>query len=462
MHRKPAYPAVPAAASASNILDPSRVAHLFPPQMILQWFHQVDDGRVWRDRKLPRPVLFLGALLHALHGRGNFAHALDEAAQLLRPEALWPSVSAGSVNPARKRLDAEVLELGRRHIVGLYDEVGAPSPLPPFRVLCVDGTTFSVADSQANAVFGYPGCTKGLAGNPLLRVCFVMDAASHLFIEAVRAGYREASEQELGDLAMAMAMTAEPGVLFELDRGYYSVDRLRTIVGTGAHALCRVPRQVKLPVLKRLIDGSYLSFVRHNNASRTAPCGSYDDDLLLRVIEYDIVDRQGERRCFRLVTTVLDPKLLPARQAAQGYHLRWREELGIRELKWMKKRFAHPCFAGKSPEIAAQEFEAMLLAHASVRLLMAHAAKERGVDPTRLSLSGAIAVIGRFLHAAKTMPWNEALDLLVSELARQKLSKPNGRVCPRAIKCRRIKFPTRPRGSPCSRYPRLTLKLKRS
>jgi hypothetical protein len=199
MHRKPAYPAVPAAASASNILDPSRVAHLFPPQMILQWFHQVDDGRVWRDRKLPRPVLFLGALLHALHGRGNFAHALDEAAQLLRPEALWQSVSAGSVNPARKRLDAEVLELGRRHIVGLYDEVGAPSPLPPFRVLCVDGTTFSVADSQANAVFGYPGCTKGLAGNPLLRVCFVMDAASHLFIEAVRAGYREASEQELGD-----------------------------------------------------------------------------------------------------------------------------------------------------------------------------------------------------------------------------------------------------------------------
>ncbi|GIK53818.1 MAG: hypothetical protein BroJett014_27910 [Planctomycetota bacterium] len=461
MHRKPAYPAIPSAASVSdsNILDPSRVAHLFPPQLILQWFHQADHDRLWRDRRLPRPVLFLGALLHALHGRGNFAHALDDAAQLLRPDTLWQSISAGSVNPARKRLDADVLELGRRHIVSLYDEVGAPSPLPPFRVLCVDGTTFAVADSKANAIFGYPGCARGLAGNPSLRACFVMDAASHLFIEAVRAGYREASEQELGDLAIAL--TAEPGVLFELDRGYYSVIRLRSIVGTGAHALCRVPRQVKLPVLKRMPDGSYLSFVRHNSASRTLPCGSYDDDLLLRVIEYDILDRGGQRREFRLVTTVTDWRMLPARNAAQGYHLRWREEVGIRELKWMKKRFAHPCFGGKSPEIVAQEFEAMLLAHASVRLLMAHAAKERGIDPTRLSLSGAIAVIGRFLQAAQAMQGRIAYDLLVSELARQKLYKPNGRVCPRTIKSKRSKFPTRARGSPCSSYPRLTLKLKR-
>jgi hypothetical protein len=461
MHRNPAYPANPGSASAvgPNILDPSRVAHLFPPQLILEWFHEADHGRTWRDRRLPRPVLFLGALLHALHGRSNFAHALDDAAQLLRPGTFRQSISAGSVTPARRRLDAEVLELGRRHIVSLYDEVGAPSPLPPFRVLCVDGTTFSVADSRANASFGYPGCAQGLSGNPSLRACLVMDAASHLFIEAVRAGCREASEQELGDLAIAL--TAGPGVLFELDRGYYSVDRLRTIVAAGAHALCRVPRHVKLPVWKRLPDGSCLSFVRHNNASRTLPCGSYDDDRLLRVIEYDIVDRTGKRRSFRLVTTVTDWRRLPARQAAQGYHLRWREEVGIRELKWMKQRFAHPCFGGRSPGIVEQEFEAMLLAHASVRLLMAFAAKERGVDPTRLSLSGAIAVIGRFLQVAQATPGHAAYDELISELARQKLSKPNGRVCPRAVKSKRIKFQTRPRGSPCSSYPRHTLKLKR-
>lgn len=193
---------------------------------------------------------------------------------------------------------------------------------------------------------------------------------------------------------------------------------------------------------------------------RSAPCGSYDDDLLLRVIEYDIVDREGERRSFRLVTTVTDPKLLPAKQAAQGYHLRWREEVGIRELKWMKKRFAQPSFNGMSPDIVEQEFEAMMLAHASVRLLMALAAKERRVDPTRLSLSGAIAVIGRFLQVASNLPPIEAYRWLTRELARRKLSKPSGRVCPRAVKSRRNKFQTRPRGSPCSSYPRLTLKLE--
>lgn len=193
-----------------------------------------------------------------------------------------------------------------------------------------------------------PVAPGGKAGNPSLRASFVMDATSRLFVvvEAVYGGYREASEQELGD--WAIAMTAEPGVLLELDRGYYSVNHLRNIVSTEAHALCRVSGQVKLAVLKRLPDHSYLSLVRDNNASRTAPCGSYADDLLLRVIGYDVVEISGKRRSFRLVTTLTGWRLVPARQAAQGYHLRWREEVSIRELKWMKKNVVHPSFGGKT------------------------------------------------------------------------------------------------------------------
>lgn len=73
-------------------------------------------------------LLLGGALLAAalaMHGCGNFAHALDEAAQLPRPQALWQSISVGSITPARRRLDTDVLELGRRHIVRLYGEVVA-------------------------------------------------------------------------------------------------------------------------------------------------------------------------------------------------------------------------------------------------------------------------------------------------------------------------------------------------
>ncbi len=43
----------------------------------------------------------------------------------------------------------------------------------------------------------------------------------------------------------------------------------------------------------------------------------------------------------------------------------------------MKKRIAHPSFNGMSPSIVEQEYEAMLLAHARVRLLMARAVSER-------------------------------------------------------------------------------------
>ena len=80
---------------------------------------------------------------------------------------------------------------------------------------------------------------------------------------------------------------------------------------------------------------------------------------------------------------------------------------------------------------------------------------------TRLSLSGAIAVTGRSLQTAWRLPKDQADAWLVSELARQKLDKPGSRVCPRAIKSKRSKFQTRPRGSPCKSYPRFTLKLKR-
>lgn len=455
MHRAPAYPVGPSSA----ILDPERVAHLFPPQMILQWFEHELPGRVWRERKLPRPVLFLAALLHALEGRQSFRQALDEAAILIEPGALCCCISDGSVTPARCRLPAEVLELGRRHIVDLYAEIKAPSPLANFRVLCIDGTTFSLADSKDNAAFGYPGCKNGKSGNPCLKACFVMDAASHLFIEAVRGGYREVSEQEMADYAIET--TAAQDVLFEMDRGLYSVARLRRIKACGADVLCRVPSQVKLPLLKRLCDGSYLSFVRDNNASRTAPCGSCDDDLLLRVIEYEIVDGHGQRREFRLVTTVTEPHRLNARDAAQGYHLRWREEVGIRELKWMTHRFAKPNFRGMSPKIVQQEFEAMLLAHASLRLLMALAARERGVDPTRLSLSGALSIVARLLRLPANGAKSELYMWLSTQLARQRLDKPNGRVCPRAIKARRSPFPTRPRGSPCSTRPKHRLRLIR-
>lgn len=135
--------------------------------------------------------------------------------------------------------------------------------------------------------------------------------------------------------------------------------------------------------------------------------------------------------------------------------------MGIRELKWMKQRFAHPSFGGMAPDIVGQEFEAMLLAHASLRLLMAFAAKEHGQDPTRLTLSGAISVIGRFLQLVPSVPERDAYAWLTRELTRKKLDKPGGRVCPRVIKSKRTKFQTRSRGSPCSSSPRFNLKLKR-
>jgi hypothetical protein len=72
-----------------------------------------------------------------------------------------------------------------------------------------------------------------------------------------------------------------------------------------------------------------------------------------------------------------------------------------------------------------------------------------------------MAVIGRLLRMTPRKAKQAAYSWLTRELVRKKLDAPNGRVCPRAVKKKRTKFQTRPRGSPCSSYRGLTLKPKR-
>ena len=48
----------------------------------------------------------------------------------------------------------------------------------------------------------------------------------------------------------------------------------------------------------------------------------------------------------------------------------------------------------RSPKLVLQEFYALLLAHYAVRCLMLQAAQTTGLDPDRISFTGAIQVLG--------------------------------------------------------------------
>lgn len=440
------------------------ISHFFPPQLVLQWYADAAPSVQYRDRELPRPAVFLGILMYAFDGFGNLSHAFSDAASSLRPDKLPVTLSNGSVTNARRRLPFPILQCAWEHVRSLVNRDATPSPIKGFRVLCLDGTDFSVADTPENrATYGVPGSRAEAAAFPVMQAALVMDAATHLFIAERHGPYGRASEQSLAD-AMFEEMV-EPGVLLEVDRGLVSYERLRRVRELGGDMLARISAKWKLPVLDVLDDGSFLSAVRGASGrnARSTPRGTHPDDLLVRVIEYHVCDDQGNAHAFRLVTTVLDPGRLPAQAAARGYHVRWGIEVGIREVKWLRERFRIPLFPGKSKDSVEQEYMALLLSHSVLRCAMAVAAQEHGLDPTRLSLSGTLAVLERYLPVLRSATPRDLRDIaarMLRDIARQKLPKPNGRVCPRVVKKWHRQFPAKRRSQPTSTYPDHRLELK--
>ena len=98
--------------------------------------------------------------------------------------------------------------------------------------------------------------------------------------------------------------------VFLVDRNYLGFDLIVKILSRGSHLLMRIKAGIKLPVVRWLPDGSYLSYL-------TAPDGT--SALAVRVVEYDVVlpGADGVSELFCLATDLLDHRR-PTRQASCG------------------------------------------------------------------------------------------------------------------------------------------------
>ena len=120
---------------------------------------------------------------------------------------------------------------------------------------------------------------------------------------------------------------------------------------------------------------------------------SRGDPARVRVIEHTL-GRDGDDSVYRLITTILDPKLAPARELAALYHERWEIETAFDELK-THLRGAQIVLRSKTPELVRQEFYGMLMAHFAIRGLMHEAALQAGEDPDRISFVHSARVVQR-------------------------------------------------------------------
>ncbi len=201
--------------------------------------------------------------------------------------------------------------------------------------------------------------------------------------------------------ARHLLRSVEKGMLLLWDRGFYGYDLLRRTLARGAQFLGRTKTNVVLPPETVLADGSFLSTIYPSPAARRRR----QDGIVVRVVEYalDTAAGPGKER-YRLVTSLLDHRAFPADVLATTYHERWEIETALDEVK--VHQWAHPRpLRSKHPREVVQEVYGLLLAHLAIRTLMYQAAVHDGVDPDRLSFTGALRVLRRAIpRAQRTAP----------------------------------------------------------
>jgi Insertion element 4 transposase N-terminal/Transposase DDE domain len=357
-----------------------------------------------RSRLLPARVVVYYVLGLCLF----FGDAYEEVMRLL-VEGLrftgswrkdWQVPTTGAIAQARQRLGAGPLRL-------LFDRVAVPCAqrgtrgawLGSRRLMAIDGFVLDVPDTKENAAaFGRSGGARNPAPFPQVRLVGLGACGTHAIVAARLDAWR-VSERALAE---QLATDFGPGMLVIADRGFYGYRLWQAAAGSGADLLWRIQDGPSLPVVRALADGSYESFLldpkvrgrratqRHRgSANIEEPSG-----IPVRVIEYEVTNRDGKGEIFRLITTIMNPQDASAAELAAAYQQRWEFESSLDEIK-THQRGRGGVLRSKSPEMIKQEIWALLLTHYAIRHLMCEAADQAGKDPDRLSFMRSLRVIRR-------------------------------------------------------------------
>jgi len=293
----------------------------------------------------------------------------------LPPAEPEDGLSDAGISGRRQALGSQCLQTVMRERCQL---IAQPSSMPGaffgrYRLMAIDGTVFNTPDTPANAAaFGRSSNQYGPGAYPQVR-----ERRAHV----------------LGAL--------EAGVWEQLSHQ------------------------------RRRADGSVLAWVgptRPGHAHYPVRGGMW-----VRIIAYRVTDeRLGEvGQVYRLVTTLLNPRVAPARELIALYHERWEIELLIDEIK-THERAQRKVFRSKTPEGVRQELYGIYLAHYAVRVLLAQAAVEAELDPDRLSFSEGLFELTETISLALTLEAEEATGPLLERL-RHKMAR---HVLP--VRCLRI------------------------
>jgi hypothetical protein len=391
---------LPAGSRITDYISLGVIAKYFPREKVHAALEQTGRASV-RERDLPAHVVVYYVIALALYMRSSYREVLrcllEGVQSLLAPSTLVKVAGKSGISQARSRLGVEPVQ-------ALYEAVVAPVAekrtkgawYRQWRMVSLDGSTLDVADTKENEeAFGRPGASRGSAAFPKIRFVALLENGTHVLWAARVNKY---ATDEL-TLAEEVVPALQKGMLCLADRFFPSHKLWQKAAATGADLLWRTRQNARLEIDQRLPDGSYLSRIYPSTSDRR----NERQAIVVRVIDYRLDKVPDAEPLYRLLTTILDHKLAPAKELAALYHERWEIETALDELK-THLRGAQIVLRSKMPELVKQEFYGLLMAHFAIRGLMHEAALKADEDPDRLSFLHSVRVVQRRIARFAAIP----------------------------------------------------------
>ena len=184
------------------------------------------------------------------------------------------------ITQARQRLGSEPLKRLHDEVVGpIATETTRGAYYRRWHLVSLDASTLDVADTKQNEeTFGRPGASRGESAYPQIRFTSLVENGTHVLFGSSMGAY------STGETTLARDVIGKlrPGMLCLADRNFFSYELWRESQATGADLLWRVKKNLRLELLERFDDGSYLSVIYPSEKDRRGNTNG----VYVRVIEY--------------------------------------------------------------------------------------------------------------------------------------------------------------------------------
>lgn len=304
-----------------------------------------------------------------------------------------PSSSTASYCAARGKLSGnELAEILERVAENLDNASGARS-FHDRRVVVVDGTGFSMPDTEENqgewpqSANQKPGC-----GFPSGRICacFCLDSGGLL---SHRIGNKKSHELPL---LRDQHDTFRTDDIFLGDKAFCSYYDIAKFLDLGVDSVVPLARRRPLSegkCVRRIGDNDLLIHwkrpyhQKQNSSFSRAEWERLPKELLLRQIKVSVAVPGYRVQEFYIITTLLDDALYTAGEIADLYYRRWDVELFFRDLKTTMGMDVLRCM---TPSMIRKELQMHFIVYNCIRCLMCEAAAGACVPVRQVSFKGAL------------------------------------------------------------------------